>query len=266
MATPPPKTGRWSRRHNRLAVAAGYESWDDWCESLEAEKDRPICGAMNRQCGPCRNHAAENGRCNARHGGKSPKGIAHPSFEHGRFSKFTPRGWRGAYEENLANRDALDLLYDLAALGVAELQEKLTGLVDGVMERARAANRDMHVERGVDDGRFVEAWARLDLALDDSVTHLEVREGLHASSESLRKLADTIRKTETDQFDMVRADRLEMLELFIVDIIRRAAIECIADPKIRTMLLGTIADQLDTQASAQHGRVLEIPPPKAEVA
>lgn len=259
----PPRDGGWSTKHDKLAVVHGYESWDDWCSAIEREKGFTICGAKNRQSSPCKNRPAKNGRCKGRHGGKAPHGAASPNFKHGRFSEYMPKGWRDQYEKNRASRDSLDLLHDLAALGVTELQEQLGGLVDGVMDRAREASRDMHDEYESDDEEaFLEAWQRLDKALDDTTVHLHAREGIRDTSEHLRRLADTIRKTETDQFNMVRADRLEMLELFVVDVIRRAAAEYISDARTRMDFLMKVAEDLDEQAS---GNVIEIGP-AAEVA
>lgn len=55
------------------------------------ETGRPICGFRGKN-GPCKNTSRmDNGRCNhPAHGGKRPKGIAHPNYKDGTYSKVLP--------------------------------------------------------------------------------------------------------------------------------------------------------------------------------
>jgi hypothetical protein len=56
-----------------------------------------------------------NGRCKF-HGGMSPRGPAHPSFKHGRHSKFLPKGLRKRYEEGAADPELVSVRAELSLL------------------------------------------------------------------------------------------------------------------------------------------------------
>lgn len=48
------------------------------------------CGAKTRDGTPCKGKAMPNGRCRM-HGGNRKKGIEHPSYKNGRYSKYLPQ-------------------------------------------------------------------------------------------------------------------------------------------------------------------------------
>lgn len=50
------------------------------------------CGAKTRRGAPCRNLAVRSMKRCRMHGGKSPKGFAHPNYQHGLHSKHCPFG------------------------------------------------------------------------------------------------------------------------------------------------------------------------------
>jgi hypothetical protein len=60
-------------------------------------KEPKICRAKNRQGLPCRRAPMVNGRC-SNHGGKSLKGLAHPNYKHGFYSKYDVFGIWISYE------------------------------------------------------------------------------------------------------------------------------------------------------------------------
>jgi hypothetical protein len=56
-----------------------------------------------------------NGRCK-NHGGKSPAGIASPSFKQGKYSQVLPRRMREAYERAAADPNLLTLTHELGVV------------------------------------------------------------------------------------------------------------------------------------------------------
>ena len=69
------------------------------------EKEKNICGARRRNAeGKVCQLPPAKGRTRCRfHGGATLRGIASPTFKHGRYSKVLPRGLRKRFEE--AGRD-----------------------------------------------------------------------------------------------------------------------------------------------------------------
>ena len=81
-----------------------------------------LCGAKTRTGEPCRQRAEPNGRCHY-HGGKSlPAGPAHPTWKHGRYSKFPGVGDAIEDDETL-----LDLRQEVRVIDarLAQLQGRI---------------------------------------------------------------------------------------------------------------------------------------------
>lgn len=81
------------------------------------------CGAKTRGGSPCKNAAMPNGRCRM-HGGKSLRGVAHPNFSHGRYSRDILAGMVDGYLESLRDSKLL-MLNDEIALSVTYLKQTL---------------------------------------------------------------------------------------------------------------------------------------------
>lgn len=79
-----------AERRTRKAQEAGYDTWGEWVEELEAEsRYNSICGRARKRVGqPCKRPEAagvpekDRGACK-KHGGKSPQGRAHPAYKDG---------------------------------------------------------------------------------------------------------------------------------------------------------------------------------------
>jgi hypothetical protein len=93
----------------------------------------PKCGALTRRGTPCQGPAMANGRCRM-HGGASPRGIEHPSFVSGRYSKSAPDRLVGRYAEALADPERHDLR-DEIALAEAKIDDLLQGMAYGESDR-----------------------------------------------------------------------------------------------------------------------------------
>jgi hypothetical protein len=168
--------------------------------------------------------AMANGRCRM-HGGRSPRGVAHPSFKTGRFSRSIPARLSQSYEDALADPRRLELADELAVL-IARNREMLESLYsgesDGLWRRLRNHKRRMEkahrdgdqdeadehlnailqgIERGADDG---ERWAELMKNVDQQ-----------------RKLAESERKRRIEDHQMATTEEIMALMGAVVAIITR---------------------------------------------
>lgn len=104
------------------------------------EKHREICGAKTKAGTPCQRAPMANGRC-SRHGGKTLRGIASPTFKHGRASKYMPTRLLGKYEEAMKDPELLNLRSDIAVVEarLAELMETLSTGESGALWKAASS-------------------------------------------------------------------------------------------------------------------------------
>lgn len=136
------------------------------------------CGANLKKGGECKGKGMENGRCRL-HGGLTPKGMASPNFQTGRYSKYLPERLLQRYDEAQADAALIELRGEVSLMDVrlSELLERVDagdaatwrtalgkawdeyrrteGTVDGV--KARAAVEGL-IERGSSDSL---AWAEI---------------------------------------------------------------------------------------------------------
>lgn len=86
-----------------------------------------VCGANRKDGSICMASPMPNGRC-VFHGGKSPRGIDHPHFVHGRYSKYLPRNLLTKYIEAQEDDDLYSLRPEISLLDarIASLVEQLT--------------------------------------------------------------------------------------------------------------------------------------------
>ena len=82
----------------------------------------PECGEERK----CRRPAMANGACYL-HGGASPKGLAHPRYKTGKWSKYMPQRMLPRYEESQVDTELLALRADIALVDarIADLLEKV---------------------------------------------------------------------------------------------------------------------------------------------
>ena len=170
-----------------------------------------LCGAKTRSGGECTQPAMANGRCRM-HGGRSPRGVAHPSFKTGRFSRSIPSRLSQSYEEALADPRKLELIDELAVI-VARNRELLESLYSGESDglRLRLRNHKRRMEKARRDGDQDAADEHLNAILqgiergaDDSERWAE----LMANVDTQRKLAESERKRIVEAHRMVTTEEL----------------------------------------------------------
>jgi hypothetical protein len=92
------------------------------------------CGAKTRSGKPCRMAAMPNGRCRM-HGGMSPKGASHPSFIHGRWSKYIPKNLRAVYDAVVNDKELYSMREEIAVLKSTEAQ--LMQVIDNLRDATK---------------------------------------------------------------------------------------------------------------------------------
>ena len=191
----------------------------------------PQCTAKSKQSGErCKRHASPGFTVCAIHGGKTPVGIAAPSFKHGRYSKHLPARLSERYEQAIHDPDLLVLRDEIAVVDtrIAELLGKVdTEGGSGFVTKARTIL-----------DQFIEAQVRSDIdGMKLYLTKLDAH--IRAGSaewamwgevtdlfDTRRKLVESERKRLVDAQLMIDARQAMTLLAAITAIIR----ENVKDP------------------------------------
>lgn len=101
-----------------------------------------VCGyatsSSNRQ-DPCPKPPAANGRCKTPgHGGAAKRGIAHPGYKHGKYSRYHPRRWTAVVERSMDDPGLQSLRRDLAT-AEAVINDLMHRIEDGAGTPAQHA-------------------------------------------------------------------------------------------------------------------------------
>jgi hypothetical protein len=184
------------------------------------------CTAKSKRSGQQCKRSATRGRnvCNL-HGGKSPRGIAHPSTTHGRYSRDLPARLAKRYEASIADQDLLNLRREIAVVD-ARIGELLSRVDSGESGRLwvelratwRAlteANRlkDQEGQRRLmgEVGRLISqghldhvAWAEIGVQLDRR-----------------RKLNDSEARRQVSMQNMITAEKAMVLLSAVSDTVKR---------------------------------------------
>ena len=183
-----------------------------------------LCGAKTRSGGECTQPAMANGRCRM-HGGRSLRGVEHPSFRDGRFSKSIPSRLSQSYEEALADPRRLELADELAVI-VARNRETLvsiySGESDGLWRRLRTHKRAMEKARRVGDEDAAAAALNAILRLiERGAADAERWAELMKNVDQQRKLAESERKRLVEAHQMVTTEELMAFMGAVLAIITR---------------------------------------------
>lgn len=161
-------------------------------------ENRQRCGAKTRSGKPCRQWAvAGRDRCRM-HGGTAPRGLAHPSTQHGRFSKDLPTRLAADYEAALRDPELLALREEMALVQAREadlVRRVSTAEAGASWETARKAMAQFRAAQRADDAISAAAALRtLETALGDGAEDYAAWDELLKTIEARRKLADTERR------------------------------------------------------------------------
>lgn len=194
--------------------------------SAKSKQSQERC---KRRCTPDRNVCVM-------HGGKTPSGLAHKGYQHGRYSKHLPAGIRDRYAAHLLDPTLTHLRPEIA-LVAGQLEEKLERLYAGeslkFWERAiklLADYRKALDKQAVDPYTFDKPETRLDLLetlLQDGQASFSIFEEIQPMIEQYRKLTETETKRIAAMNQTFTAEQAMMFVRSLGDSIKRH----VTDPK-----------------------------------
>lgn len=159
---------------------------------------RVICGAKTQAGKPCKRSPAQGRTRCMKHGGATPRGLAHPSTTHGRYSKSMPTRMVADYEAALADPNLLSTRDDIAKLTArqADLLKRVdsgeAGVLWGAMRKALVDFRKARAGGDVD--KMNAAMGDLEAAVAAGNSDYTAWRELMAVTEQVRKLRETERK------------------------------------------------------------------------
>lgn len=166
------------------------------------------------------------------HGGNSPRGIAHPSTKHGRYSKDIPAQLLTRYQEGVADKDLLNLSDEIALIEarIGELLSHITTQeTGGSWKHLKDLFEKLHQAAEEKNGVLM---IRL---IDEMEPHLMaghkeymVWGEITFAIEARRKLVDTERKRLVDMNQFVTVKDAMLLASALSDVVRRN----VSDPEI----------------------------------
>lgn len=171
---------------------------------------KAICGAKTkRKGGVCPNPPMENGRC-YHHGGMSlPPGPSHPTYKHGRLSKYLPPEVAARLAEVKADPDALSIRENAAIVSVrkSQLAERLA---TGESGETWKLLRKKWGEFKLGNRLIQEATAN-----EDAAAREEAREMVTSALESVEKLINSGASDETrwDEFLAINQDEAGLIAM-----------------------------------------------------
>ena len=159
------------------------------------------------------------------HGGKSPRGLAHPSTKTGRFSKDLPTRMLGNYQAALSDPDLVALREELALVTAREsdlLSRVDTGEAGAHWHGIRQALADFRsAQRREDGAAAASALREMERLVDLGIADYRAWAELLGAIESRRRLAETERRRLEAMQQMITTERAMLLVAALVDAVRR---------------------------------------------
>jgi hypothetical protein len=201
------------------------------------------CTATSKQTKQqCKRHAAP-GRtvCNI-HGGKTPQGVAAPSYTHGRYSKVIPARLAERYSDGLSDPQLLELREEIALLD-ARLGDVL-GEIDGLGDPARWADAQRAwaaYTTAPNAALKAKAQTELDYVIDQGANQHAAWAALQQIIEQRRKLVESEHKRLVIAQQMITTEQAMALIGALIGIIRHH----IHDRRILAAIQADAAQLLD---------------------
>lgn len=188
-----------------------FEPIDTWPEGHAWHGQPGRCQAWNprheRQC-MMRSVAGMN-VCRL-DGGKSLKGIASPSFEHGRYSRYMPKELAPVFKAVIEDPELLSLNVDIATFEarIDQLFQSITGGNPGKLwAKAMEEWTGLWEATAREDAKdIMKHRNQLDSLLREGVGDIETWDLILAATEQKRKLSDTETKRREKMREYVRAE------------------------------------------------------------
>lgn len=194
------------------------------------------CTSQSKQSGyQCRKDAVVGYQVCHIHGGKTPRGLAHPSTTHGRYSKSLPARMLSKYDEAREDREFLALSEDIALID-ARLEDVLgrvdTGECGENWKALGLAVKEFNeferkatcaVTEGKRDEYNADRNERMRMIcflVEAGISDFNAWQELKGWLETRRKTVETEQKRLVSMQQMMSADQAEMLKARILSIIR----------------------------------------------
>ena len=212
------------------------------------ENEKQICGAKKKDGGPCR-QSPITGRNRCRlHGGKSPRGIAHPRFQHGMYSRdLVGKAVGQRYEAALKDEKLIQLRDDIA-IATGRIGQILERIENGESAKSWMELQDTYKE-------FLEAHRKRDLdevAYQIRVMGRIIQDGLneHLSWQEVfniqghkRRMIETERKRMSDMKQMMTSEQAMSMLAFVVSVVKKRVRENV-NPNVAEKLLAEITQDI----------------------
>lgn len=183
------------------------------------------CSAKSKNSGQqCQRSAMHGTTVCYMHGGKSPKGVASPSFTTGRYSKYLPTRLLDRYHEAESDPALLSLRAEIALLDgrLADLLKKVDeGEARKTWEQARNINKDIQADMLNEDyGRLMMSCKALDELIGEGLTDHEAWYEIHSILDQRRKLVESERKRLVEADQSIRADKALTLAMALLQSVK----------------------------------------------
>lgn len=190
----------------------------------------PQCTAHSKRTKErCEANAMRGSNVCYHHGGKSLKGVASPSFKHGRSSRHIPARLLETYEQSLSDPELLTLRHETALVD-ARLDDLLSRVDEGealtAWENARQKNTE--IQKAVYDenyGRLMVLSAELENIVGSGMTDYAAWEQIRVLIEQRRKLVESEQKRLVAAQQMITTSEAMTLVVALIDIVKRHVID-----------------------------------------
>lgn len=209
---------------------------------------RKRCGAKTRSGEPCKSWAMDNGRCRM-HGGSSLRGIAHPSYKTGRYSKYVPNRMAERYELAVSDPELLNLSEEIALVD-ARVSDVLSRVDSGESGRrwrelGRLRGEFLAAQRRQDQERMAEVLADILNGVRAGQADFEAWAEVVDLLERRRRLVESEQKRRMAMHLVVKVEEATQAMLFLTDSLRDAVLEHVDDGGVRRRVLSDVQQALD---------------------
>lgn len=215
------------------------------------KREQPECGAKTREGGRCKNRAVFGGQRCRMHGGKTPRGAAHPNTKHGRYSIDLPTRLSERFGEALNDQALYDLRAEAALLQVriGDLLKRVdTGesghLWSMVGEAWAAYMRVLDLNR--DAAEIEEKRAYVAKLIESGMTDYRAWKEILQSIDRKARLADLDRRQQYEMGLMISAPQVATLMLRMTNVFRRNVMRCVSNREERRELLLRTSNEIST--------------------
>ena len=214
----------------------------------EKKANKKRCGAKTRSGEPCKAWAMPNGRCRM-HGGKSLKGLAHPGYKTGRYSKYVPSRLLDRYEQAASDPELLNLSEEIALVDsrISELLESVDAGESGRLWRGLSGLRRkfLDAQRAQDQEGMAAALSEILNGIGRGAQDWERWGEIADFLERRRRLVESEQKRRIAMHLVVKVEQAVDAMNQIADAVRDAVLEHVDDGAVRRLVLSDVQSSLD---------------------